>query len=107
LVERKIMTDHILPEEVNSPKQHWNLIKVLDDGAADGCALALGYWDRQLVLALRWNGSKDNRIGNPQSRGIPTWFVVPKRYNDDLLNSRSLPAEMRDLARRFLPQDAA
>lgn len=99
------MSDFILPDDVNSPKQHWQLIKVLDDGATDRCALAIGKWDNELVLGMRWNGYKDNPIGNPQSRGIPTWFIVPKKYREALLTSGTIAPELLALARGFFPEE--
>ena len=35
-----------------------------------------GLWGE--VLAIRWNGSAGAEIGNPQSRGLATWFIVPE-----------------------------
>ena len=79
----------VRPEDVHSPKQHWSLIAVLDDGTGKGpqnnCALAVGRWDKKPVLAIRWNGGDCNPIGNPQSRGLPTWFFFPEKYPEDLL----------------------
>jgi hypothetical protein len=34
-------------------------------------------WDGAEALGVRWNGSPDNLLGNPQSRGIPTWYILP------------------------------
>jgi hypothetical protein len=79
---------YIKPDKVNSPKSHWLLRKVLHDGgqpsshAGSGWSAAIGQWKDSEhgwteVLALRWNGNKDNPLGNPQSRGLPTWFIVP------------------------------
>ena len=93
------------PSDVISPKQHWNLIAVLDEGKADNCALALGRWDGQLVLAMRWNGNENNPVGNPQSRGLPTWFVVPQKYNEALIRLGGLPADKVTLVRGFFPDN--
>ena len=30
------------------------------------------------VLAVRWNGKGGDKLGSPQSRGRPTWFIVPE-----------------------------
>jgi hypothetical protein len=97
-------SDYVKPGDVHSPRNKWVLIAVLDDGSGkdDGCALAVGRWEEKPVLALRWNGDKNNPIGNPQSRGIPTWFIVPEKYNDALLNHSDLPADMITLARNFI-----
>jgi hypothetical protein len=95
------------PEDVLSPKQHWNLIAVLDDGSSSGeennCALALGRWDNNPVLAVRWNRHKDNPIGNPQSRGVPTWFILPEKYNEAILQLGAISPEKVALARNFIP----
>ena len=93
----------VRPGDVHSPKAKWNLIAVLDDGNDDGCALAIGRWAGVPVLAMRWNGDDQNPIGNPQSRGIPTWFIVPKKYNEALLQGGGITADKLSLARTFFP----
>ena len=64
---------HIPPNGVLSPKRNWVLVTVLIDEGEGDVALALGRWDGGPVLAIRWNGTSDHPIGNPQSRGLPTW----------------------------------
>ena len=94
--------EYILPSEVTSPRRQWSLISVLDDPREAGkCVLALGRWKNEPVLAMRWNGSAENPIGNPQSRGLPTWFIVPNRYSSVLIET--LAPKMKTLARNFLP----
>ncbi len=92
------------PNDVVSPKLHWNLIAVLDEGTEDDSALAIGRWDGDLVLAMRWNGNAKNPIGNPQSRGLPTWFIVPKKYREDILQNKGLASDKVMLARGFFPK---
>lgn len=95
--------EYIPPSEVNSPRKRWSLIMILfDPKRAHDCVLALGRWDDHPVLAMRWNGNKDNPIGNPQSRGLPTWFILPDRYVDALIET--LVPDMRTLARNFFPK---
>ena len=48
-------TKHISASEVISPKAHWGLIDILDDRGSEDVAIALGKWDQQPVLAMRWN----------------------------------------------------
>jgi len=73
------------------------------DGGPGGCALALGRWENDPVLAMRWNGDNDtNPIGNPQSRGLPTWFIIPEAYQEPILGT--LRADQLTLARNFLPK---
>ena len=75
-------TDYVKPEDVRSPKSSWRLIRVVHDGGAGQWSAAEGQWDNggvwDNVLAIRWNGHTDAEIGNPQSRGLPTWFIIPK-----------------------------
>ena len=72
---------YVKPSEVNSPKNRWRLAQVLHEGGAGGWAVAEGQWDENGrwgdVLAIRWNGTNESPIGNPQSRGLATWFIVP------------------------------
>jgi hypothetical protein len=96
------MSDYIEPNEVNSPRRHWTLLVVLDPGRAGNVALCVGRWDNEPCLGMRWNGSGGNRLGNPQSRGIPTWFIIPDgKYADAIIES--LSPEMKQMARNFLP----
>ena len=94
-------TPIIPPTKVTSPRLHWSLITVLEDDK-DGVALAIGRWDDDPVLAIRWNGTDENPIGNPQSRGLPTWFILPKWSYDGFL--AILPPDKRKLARTFIPE---
>ena len=91
---------YINPKDVKSPKNKWTLIDVLYDGGEAEDALAVGEWDGRRVLASRWNGSDENEIGNPQSRGIATWFILPDRYNEPLL--ATLPENKQMIARALL-----
>ena len=86
-------TKYTKPGEVLSPKRRWQLFSVLFDGGPGGVedsnyssvSLAIGRWDDRSVLAMRWNGNEANRNGNPQSRGLPTWFIVPDQYAQAIL----------------------
>ena len=72
---------YVEPQDVRSPKNRWRLRRVLYDGREGGWSAAEGQWDSEglwtEVLAIRWNGSEGAEIGNPQSRGLATWFIVP------------------------------
>jgi hypothetical protein len=96
---------YIPPSDVKSPKASWVLLDVIYNGGAGEHAVAVGEWDERRVLAMRWNGHGDNAIGNPQSRGIPTWFILPERYNEKVLEAFSaedLPQQKRMIARALL-----
>lgn len=72
---------YVKPEDVLSPKNRWRLRQVLHDSGEGGWSAAEGQWDNEGlwsdVLAIRWNGTEGAEIGNPQSRGLATWFIVP------------------------------
>jgi hypothetical protein len=77
---------------LSTRKRHWQLIHVLFDAGEDRrdrqgrtVPLAIGRWDNKPVLAMRWNGSPKNRLGNPQSRGLPAWFIVPDQHVRQIL----------------------
>jgi hypothetical protein len=81
---------YIPADQVRSPREHWTLIQVLiDQGEStenDGrWSLAIGAWDGERRLAARWNGTKERPAGNPQSRGIGTWFVMPEEFAEPLM----------------------
>jgi hypothetical protein len=99
------MNDYITPDEVTAPRQRWNLIQVLQDGDEEDkheqrVAIAIGTWDGEKVLAMRWNGHKDWRIGSPQSRGLPTWFIIPKSLNEAIVGI--LPKDNQRLVQMLL-----
>jgi len=75
------------PAQVTSPRRHWTLVAVVLDGGEGNWAAAIGRWDGKPVLVIRWNGNDDNPIGNPQSRGLPTWFVVPDELRGSILET--------------------
>jgi len=88
------MDDYITPDNVTSPRRNWSLTHVLEDGAkADSygnrVAIAIGKWNGSPALGMRWNGSKGKPIGSPQSRGLPTWFIVPRRLEDAMIRTLS------------------
>ena len=62
----------------------------------------MGGIENKPVLALRWNGKAGNPIGSPQSRGLPTWFIVPDQFASALIGT--LPPDMQTLARNFIPR---
>ena len=96
------MSAYIDPNKVISPRRHWTLLMVLDPGSAEDLALCVGRWDNAPCLGMRWNGSEENPLGNPQSRGIPTWFIIPAgNYANAIIES--LAPEKKLMARNFLP----
>jgi hypothetical protein len=96
------------PKDVISPKKNWTLIEVLDEGSEGTSALALGRWSdgrrNPPVLAMRWNGHDSRPSGNPQSRGLPTWFVVEEKYYECIMRSGLLAPDKLTLVRSFFPE---
>ncbi len=82
------------PSLVKSPKGAVSHLHVIYDGGeqvADaagwvGWSIAELEWYEEPTMACRWNGSTENHeisgIGNPQSRGNPTWFIIPSPLQD-------------------------
>ena len=70
----------------------WTLIRVLvngdeEDSNGQRVAISLGKWNDEPDLAMRWNGTEKSPIGTPQSRGLPTWFIIPKRLEEALIKT--------------------
>ena len=91
---------YIKPFEVVSPKALWQLDEVLFDFGAGNGAYALGLWEGRPRIGYRWNGSDANPIGNPQSRGLPTWTMLGPELHEAVIHL--LPPEKQDRVRRFL-----
>jgi hypothetical protein len=99
----------IMPDEVTAPRLRWRLIKVLFRGDHDdpgnhepeGYSVAVGLWDGDPCLAVRWNANPDRPLGNPHSRGLPTWFIVPPGLDRAVLST--LPADAQTYVRTIMP----
>ena len=105
------MSTYVKPGDVHAPKRRWQLFHVLFDGGDEDndravenstVSLAIGRWDDQPALAMRWNGTKDNSLGNPQSRGLPTWFILPDQYVQPILEASGFSHSKLKFARDFL-----
>jgi len=88
------MSNYITPDKVTSPRRMWSLTRVLEfgehpDSHGDRVAIAIGRWEGSPCLGMRWNGDADRPIGTPQSRGLPTWFIIPKRLHDGVIATLS------------------
>lgn len=72
---------YIDPQTVFTPKSLVKSVDVLYNSGECGWSVALLEYDGEERVGIRWNGSGDAEqtgMGNPQSRGKPTWFVVPQ-----------------------------
>jgi hypothetical protein len=43
-------------------------------------------WDGERRLGFRWNGTDDNELGNPQSRGLPTWTMLDPKIHKQIID---------------------
>jgi len=68
---------YIKPEDVLSPSSRvGSIVEVIHDPGENRMSVARIIWDDEERIATRWNGNSDQPLGNPVSRGRPTWFVV-------------------------------
>ncbi len=74
---------YIEPKTVVAPRNRIRSAPdVLYNGGPGGWSVALLDFDGQERVGIRWNGDVEQPIGNPQSRGKPTWFIVPDELAD-------------------------
>lgn len=65
------------PEDVVHPKPQVREVNVLINKGIGSFSIATLMWNNSLRIAIRWNGDNES-IGQPQSCGYPTWFIIPK-----------------------------
>jgi hypothetical protein len=94
---------YIQPDQVISPKASWTLVDVVLDNGENAPAYAIGMWERMRRVGFRWNGDDDSPLGNPQSRGLPTWVMLDPALNAAVLRlvDRKNP-EKASIMRAFL-----
>ena len=68
---------YVNPALVVAPRAVLRSVEILHDTGTGGWSVARLQWGDELRLGIRWNGDEKSVIGNPQSRGNPTWFVLP------------------------------
>lgn len=91
-------------KSVISPLKNVKNVRVLSDGgAAPGAySVAIIEWNGEDVLAIRWNISENEVtrpdklsgavicLGEPNSHGKSTWFVLPDGFLEGLIGNGSL-----------------
>ena len=79
---------YVDPMAVRSPRKLVRAVEVLFNSAPGkgGWSLARLDWDGQARLGIRWNGDADSSLGNPQSHGLPMWFLLPVELEPVLLD---------------------
>jgi len=99
--------EYYKPDMVVSPKGKLSDLKVIVDGGAtkkygfgNGYSLACFTWEGKTCLGIRWNGSEDALLGTPQSRGIPTWFVLPDSIAHSIYESKMLNGSLNNILKK-------
>lgn len=100
------------PETVTSPKGSVSALRILLNTGEGGWSLADMDWKEDRSLGIRWNGDAANPLGNPQSRGIATWFILPEpiaavlreRFGESLVGLVEADAEITRVKLRPLPR---
>lgn len=79
---------YIKPDDVISPQNSWILNCVIYDEGEGGVSISYGEWDKKSVMAMRWNGicEPHKGLGNPQSSGHATWFILPHETGVSVIN---------------------
>lgn len=71
------------PEEVLSPRDRIRGLRVTYTNRDEGWSVAEMEWCHRDTglwrwrVGMRWDGA-EGELGNPQSSGYPTWFLVPE-----------------------------
>ena len=76
---------YINPKNVLSPKSSVRAVRVLEDKQEHSFSIARLRYDGREELACRWNGSDEEPSGHPNSRGLPTWFLIPYEMREDIM----------------------
>jgi hypothetical protein len=77
---------YIEPETVVTPKNRVAGVQVVYNGGPGRWSVALVDFDGEECVGFRWNGAEgEPGIGNPQSRGKPTWEILPRELAEVVL----------------------
>lgn len=68
---------YVEPATVVAPRASIRSVDVLYNAGPGGWSVARLEWEGEERLGIRWNGADGPGVGNPQSRAVPTWFVLP------------------------------
>lgn len=79
---------YVEPATVWAPKASIRSVEILFNskpGGPGGWSVASIDWEGSEAIGIRWNGESGSGIGNPQSRGNATWFIVPEELKEAIL----------------------
>src|SRR5437016_5698757 len=88
---------YIDPKAVISPKGLVSDVEVVfNTGPIENSwSIATLKWGNEPAVGIRWNGDEASGVGNPQSRGNPTWFIVPRELAEHVLGHAKILAKQR------------
>lgn len=101
---------YIDPKTVLSPKDSVSNVEVIFNTGPMPFSWSVVklLWKGKQAIGIRYNGEENKGKGNPQSRGNPTWFIVPPELENQVLEaaenlakqtSQSLAAAYREMAK--------
>ena len=80
---------YVEPTTVWAPRTSIRALDILYNsapGGPGGWSIARVNWDHEDRIGIRWNGGDGPGVGNPQSRGNATWFILPPELDEIVLN---------------------
>jgi hypothetical protein len=77
---------YVEPATVLAPKASIRSVEILYNSGPGGWSVASIDWNGEEAVGIRWNGNEGSGIGNPQSRGNATWFILPNELNEVILS---------------------
>lgn len=78
---------YVQPATVWAPKASIRSVEVLYNRGPGEWSVARVIWEGEKRVGIRWNGHEGDRgIGNPQSRGNATWFILPGELESAVLD---------------------
>jgi len=82
---------YIEPAAVLAPRASIRSVEILYNTGDGGWSVAQVDWEEEESvrrrIGIRWNGSGNGTgIGNPQSRGNATWFILPEELESAVLD---------------------
>ncbi|MFZ0361108.1 MAG: hypothetical protein ABSC07_17495 [Terriglobales bacterium] len=80
---------YVEPATVWAPKASVRSVEILYNsipGGPGGWSVASIDWEGTKAIGIRWNGGEGSGIGNPQSRGNATWFILPEDLREVILS---------------------
>jgi hypothetical protein len=77
---------YVEPATVWAPKAAIRSVEVLYNRGPGEWSVARVVWEGREKIGIRWNGGNGPGIGNPQSRGNATWFILPEELEEAILS---------------------